>query len=137
MPNEINPGSLAPAALSPANILDGWTNVAGTLLTIPAGRTWIGVISITASLVNAAGAAAASARPTISTAGAGVIPAAGTILGCDLSVAISAAAANGNQDSNSVSQRLVVIAPAGNAVTLTTAASTSTTASFAATGELQ
>jgi hypothetical protein len=127
-------GQSIPAA---ANVLDGWLNAAGTLLTIPAGRTWIGTISIAATLVNAAGGAAAGARPTISTAGAGVVPAAGAVLGCDLSVAVSAAAANGNQDSNFVSQRLVVVAPGGNAVTLAAAASTSTTASFAATGELQ
>lgn len=82
---------------------------ATTLITIPAGRTWQGSVAAEAS------ATAAAASAVISTAGTGVVPAAGNLLVVD---ALGAAGGLGDSNANNMAN-VYVSAPAGNAVTLT------------------
>lgn len=69
-----------------ANILNGCLSATGTLITIPANRTWAGWISLNAGLSIAASGAAVSSRAGVSTVGSTVTPAAGVLLGVSLSV---------------------------------------------------
>lgn len=128
-------GSAVPAT---ANIVSGRATAdAATIITVPAGRTWKGTVSLTASLATAIGAAATAATPTVSIAGAGATPAAGAILGRPLNVAASAATAtNGSNVAGNADTELTVAAPAGNAVTLTLQLGGATAASATATGLL-
>ena len=125
---------VAPVA---GNVLDGYTPFGGVaLLTIPAGRTWAGTLSIEGSLRNAGGSAAIDAAAIISTTGDGVIPAAGPLLDLRLSVANSSAGSPGNQSVGQVIQPFTVFATGHGPVTLTTFASNLTQVSFAASGAL-
>lgn len=129
------------------NILDGFSSVAATqaattFLTIPAGREWQGVVSLNCAVgVAAATAAAGQATGIVSTAGAGVIPAAGSILRCDALAGANAAGGTvGSNDSTYVSTPLTVVAPAANAVQLqlaTTVAGTAGVVNVTAVGALQ
>lgn len=101
-PETTFPVSEAPPTAT--SILNGFLNrtataVATTVLTIPAGRTWVGQVSISGQ------SSAGNTFATVSTAGAGVIPPAGTQMRLAW-----------NASNNSLVQRMVVIAPAGNAV---------------------
>lgn len=114
---------------SAANVLDGFLNFAATaaatnVIVIPAGRTWVGTVSIQCAVQNAAAvAAAASAIGIVSVAGAGVAPVAGNYLRCDALVGANAAGGlTGDEGEASNSTPLVVIAPAGNAVQIQAAA---------------
>lgn len=96
------------------------TTAATTLITVPAGRTWVGHVgasvacALTAAVTNAGRASA-----VISTAGTGVTPAAGDVFGVDaLSGANAATGVVGNGSANSGSMPLTVAAPAGNSVTV-------------------
>ena len=93
-----------PAAVLPANILDGFLSGSGTLLTIPAGRQWQGAITI-AGYPNGA-----SQNATVVTAGSGVIPAAGAqVAGLPMTT---------SQWGSQTFPGIIVQAPAYNAVTL-------------------
>lgn len=112
-----------------ANILDGLVtfNASGgptLLITVPAGKTWVGTVSISTACQNAgANAALAQATGSVATAGAGVAPAAGTYLRATaLAGANVAAGTVGDSGDNFLSTPFVVVAPAGNAVTLTATA---------------
>jgi hypothetical protein len=96
------------------------TTGATTVITVPAGRTWSGWVSLSVTVANAgANAVAAAATGTLTTAGAGVTPAAGTYLRCDAFAGANVAAGTvGDQDASTVSMPFVVAAPAGNPVTL-------------------
>lgn len=130
-----------------ANILNGFqtftaTTAATTLITVPAGRTWIGEIGSAVTVgIAAASATAGQARAVIATAGAGVTPSAGTQLAVEARTgANSATGTVGSQAANTARARLVVIAPAGNAVTVTVASTNAGTNSVVdawAIGELQ
>ena len=109
--------SVVPDLIATADILDGFSTVmaAGTttLITIPAGRTWVGVVGLSAAITNnAAATSAASVGAQITTAnGTGVVtPAAGTYARIDAAAGQNAAGGTvGTQGSNSVAgQRLVV-----------------------------
>lgn len=108
-------------------ILDGSvtasnTVAAQTLLTIPAGRTWMGNISLSAS---ATAATAGLYKATVNTAGSNAIPAAAiNILTAHMSL-VGASPAGLATFSDYVND-VVVVAPAGNAVTLTVTNSTAT-----------
>jgi hypothetical protein len=121
----------------PGNSLDGYTQFGGaTLLTIPAGRTWVGTLTIEGSLRNAGGSAAIDAAAIISTEGEGAIPAAGPILDLRVSVANSVGGAGGNQSFGNISQPFTIFATGHAPVTLITFASKFTQASFIASGAL-
>ena len=143
-------GTVATSSATPiaANVLDGVftasSATSATLITVPAGRTWIGQLTINVTCsVTAAASTAGSATGTISTTGIGVTPAAGIILQCDTKVgANSATGTVGNGSSNAIGPlRAVIIAPAGNSVTLSAASSNMSGAvaivNASAIGELQ
>lgn len=121
------PTVVAPTAA--ANILNGTqiftaTTGATTLITVPAGRTWVGSVIVSAVAQNAAAnAVLGEARATVSVAGAGAAPAAGTLfeLGA-LAGANVAAGLVGSQGANSGTVSAIIVAPAGNAVTMQAAA---------------
>lgn len=108
-----------------ANVLSGFqtfaaTTAATTVITIPAGRTWRGTVSISVACQNAgANAATAQATGLVTTAGAGVIPAAGSYFRCDaLAGANVAAGTVGDSGDNFLSSPFTVVAPAANPVTI-------------------
>ena len=114
-----------PAIPAAANVLDGFnttnaTQAATTLITVPAGRTWVGTVTINCTaFANAASAVGATGTGIISTAGAGVTPVAGNYLRCDASVGGNAAGGTvGDGDANNTTSPMVVAAPAGNSVTI-------------------
>ena len=100
-----------------ADILSGQvthtaTTAAATVITIPAGRTWIGQIIVSCAVSNAAAlATAGEARGTVSTAGTGVFPAAGTLFEVEcLAGANAVAGLTGTQAANSGSAATVIVA---------------------------
>ncbi len=111
----------APAILA-ANVTDGRqsftaTTGATTLITIPAGRTWIGTIGASCSCAEAAaGAVAAQATATFTTVGGTATPAAGTYFVVQAQAGANVAAGLvGTQDSTFGSTRFVVVAGASSA----------------------
>lgn len=117
-----------PAPLA-ADILNGYLNFtsttgATTLLTVPAGRTWIGHIGASvACRLSAASTANGRATATFTTAGTGVTPAAGTVLVIDSMAGTNAATGTvGTQGSNFGRIPFAIVAPAGNSVTIAVAA---------------
>lgn len=109
-------GQISVGAVSATN-----TAAAQTLLTIPAGRTWVGSIALAGTNSAAAGATAIA---TIATAGTNVIPAAGPLLKVHCSTVGTTA---GLASQNNAISDVVVVAPAANSVTLTLTNSTATT----------
>lgn len=119
----------APAA---TDVLAGFlshaaTTAAAALITVPAGRTWTGTISVAAAASTAAGVAAAGqARAVVTTAGVGAIPA-GTLMAAEArSAANAATGTSGDSNSTALSVPVVVVAPAGNAVTVQVASTITT-----------
>lgn len=141
-----NPGG-RPTTPGGADILDGLqtfaaTTAATTVITVPAGRTWVGTIAISCACSNAgANAVAAVATGVVSTAGAGVIPAAGSYLRCDAQAGANVAAGTvGDSGDNFLSSPFQVVAPVGNAVQVQATATIAGTAgqvSVSAIGALQ
>lgn len=135
------------AVIAAANILDGTqtftsTTAATTIITVPAGRIWIGSVVVSCAAQNAAAnAVVGEARGTISIAGTGATPAAGTLFEVECLVGANAVAGTvGGGTANRGIVRAVVIAPAGNAVTIQLAATITGTGgrvSASAIGELQ
>lgn len=123
------------AARDPANILAGNATTSGTIITIPAGRTWAGWVSLNASLMVAASGAQVSSRPTVSIAGAGATPAAGVIFGVWVSVPAQGTGTTGQVTANDRTF-LVVAAGAGAAATLTLQPNSASAASATASGVL-
>lgn len=128
----------APFAPDPANILAGLATAnAGTIITIPAGRIWSGMVTITGSiLVAPASVNAISASARVSTSGTGVIPAAGDYVRLDLASAGSALSSVGTGANSSISAPLIVAAPSGNSVTLVLNVTNTNTQSASASGIL-
>jgi|SRR5579859_38729 len=115
-----------PQPIYSANLLDAFSSVtttqaATTLLTVPAGRTWVGVITLQCACGEAAaGAVAAQATGIVATAGTNVTPAAGNYLRCTAYAGANAASGLvGDSGSGFAQTHFVVIAPAANSVTLT------------------
>jgi hypothetical protein len=101
------------------------TTPATTVITVPAGRTWRGSVSLTCAVTNqAAATGTANALGVVTTAGVGVTPAAGTYVSCEARAGGNAATGTvGSQGNDSLTvPEMVVVAPAGNAVTLAVAA---------------
>ncbi len=118
------------------------TNAAATIVTVAAGRTWVGVVSISCDVgIAAASPTAGQALGVVTTAGTGVVPAAGTYLACEARAGANAATGTvGAQGANSNSIPMTVVAPAGNAVTIqgtTTIAGTAGRVDYAAFGVMQ
>jgi hypothetical protein len=134
------------AETAAADILDGiqQLNASGgpiTLITIPAGRTWVGTIAIQVTCENdAAVATLGSVGASIATAGAGVTPAATNLLTVTAYAGKNAAGGTvGTSGSAQGSIEVTVIAPAGNSVTLTVLAAVAASnaiANFSAVGAL-
>src|SRR5579863_7431590 len=112
---------------SPSQILSGSataanTAAAQTILTVPAGRTWSGSITIAATNTASSGT---TATAQINTAGTGAIPANAVNLlkvHCSTVGTVVGLASQNNQVGD-----VTVAAPIGNAVTLTLTNSTATT----------
>lgn len=109
-----------------ANILTGYQTLAAsggptTIITIPAGRTWQGVIGVSCSCAeDAAGAVRAQALGVIAFAGAGATPAAGNYMA--VQAICGANAATGLVGDDATNQQVLpftIAAPAANAVTVT------------------
>lgn len=96
------------------------TTGATTFLTIAAGRTWVGEVGVVCDVsVAATNTAAGQALGVITTAGAGVTPAAGTVLSSEARAGANAATGTvGSQGAVAIRLPLTVVAPVGNAVTL-------------------
>ena len=94
---------------------------ATTVITVPAGRTWVGAVALACDVALAAAVVTTGrAFAQVTTAGTGVTPAAGTYLSCEARAGANAATGTvGSQESTSlVVPDFYVAAPAGNAVTL-------------------
>jgi hypothetical protein len=126
--------SLSPQNVQAANILVGCVSTATTIITIPAGRTWKGRISLNATATVAASGAAISSRATVSTAGATVTPAAGVVLGVYVSVPAQLSTTTG-QVANSDQTDITVVAGT-SAATLTLQINSASAASATASGVL-
>jgi hypothetical protein len=111
-----------------ANILAGrqtFTSTTGatTIITIPAGRTWIGHVGASVSAAEvAAGTAQPQATATFTTVGTGVTPTAGTYLVIDArSGANAATGVVGDGITNFGDTVWIVAAPLANTVTIAVA----------------
>lgn len=118
----------APQRPTAADIVTGYlqhtaTTGAATLLTVAAGRTWVGTVTVSvAGSKAAANTGNGLVSALIATAGTGVAPAAATVLAVSARVGANAATGTvGTQGANFGSMRMTIVAPAGNAVTLTLA----------------
>lgn len=135
------------AAIAAANVLDGFqsfaaTTAATTVIQVPQGRTWIGYVTVSCACAeNAAGLVNAQATAVLSVAGAGATPAAGNIMEVDAMTGQNSAAGTvGAQGQATATVRMVLIAPAGNAIQLqlaSTQAGSLSKVSASAFGELQ
>lgn len=116
------------------------TTAAADFLTVAAGETWRGCVTITCDVgIAAASTTAGQALGVVTTAGTGVTPSASTVLSCEARCGANAATGTvGSQAANSVTiNDFVLIAPVGNAVTLqgaTTIAGTAGRVSYSANG---
>lgn len=137
----------APNYTPPANILadqidSNATIAATTLITIPAGRTWKGMISANIALSKAAAATGnGSGSIDITISGAGATPAAGRIMYVTTKVGANAATGTvGTQSSTSSEQEFCIAAPSGNSVAvqvaMTITSATGAEGSVTAAGEL-
>lgn len=108
-----------------ANVLDGFLSLTGgaaatTFLTVPAGRTWVGTVSIsTDNMVAPTSTAAGFVLGIVSILGAGATPPAGTIfqVGCRCGPNTATGTVS-SQAANTGSIPLQITAPAGNSVAL-------------------
>ncbi len=140
-------GKVTAQSASAGNVLDGYmsftaTTAATNVLVVPAGRTWVGQIAVSCACAeNAGDTVMARATATISVAGTGATPPAGTILACDaLAGANAAGGLTGTSGANNATLPLTLIAPAGNSVSIqaaTTQAGDLTVVRVAASGALQ
>lgn len=136
-----NPLTTSAVAVAPAaaNVVAGRATVdAATIITIPAGRTWKGSVSLSGALGTAPAVAGATATPTVSIAGVGAVPAAGAIVGLALRTGggVATGTVGTNAEAATTIPEVTVIAPAGNAVTLTLQLGGATAASASAIGVL-
>ena len=106
------------------------TTAATTVIVVPAGQTWSGVVTVNcATTVAAAAVVAGQATGIISTAGAGVVPAAGNYFRVDALAGANAAGGTvGSDAANTGTITLTVTAPAANPVQVQAAATIAGTA---------
>jgi hypothetical protein len=108
------------------------TTGATTLITVPAGKTWVGTIGASVDCaVAAASSTAGQATATFTTAGTNVTPAAGTYFVVEARAGANAATgAVGSSEANFGSVPFYVVAPAGNSVTIQVASTNAGTNSL-------
>ena len=129
--------TLPPFIPDPSNILCGLATASGgTLITVPAGKTWQGTVTMTASVVVAAAGSALNASARVSTLGVGAQPPPGDYIRIDLGAPAGAAAVAGTADSGMVSSPMLLAAPAGNSVSLVLNTTGTTAQSASAVGVL-
>lgn len=116
------------------------TQAATTIITIPAGTTWVGEVSISASSSTVAGSATAGqALGVVTTTGAGTTPAAGQVMDCEARNGANAATGTvGSQGNNSCRLTMAVNCASGTCTIAgaTTQAGTASRVSFSATGRI-
>lgn len=91
-----------------SEILNGSRTTTGTLLTIPAGKWFTGNLQLTAAV-----AAVGTSAPTVTTAGTGVAPVAGSVIARLNVTGLLASAAADSMDTE-----ILILAPSENDVTL-------------------
>ena len=126
----------APQRPTAGDILDGYqtftsTTSATTLITVTAGRTWVGTIGVNVACQEvAAGTATCQARGVITTSGTNVTPAAGTYLACEAKAGANAASGLvGDGSANYCAIPFTIVAPVGNTVLIQVATTNAGTAS--------
>jgi hypothetical protein len=115
--------SVFQAAPASANILVGHvahtaTTAAATIITIGAGKTWVGTITVTANVYNTAvtGTTAGQAQGLIATTGANTVPAPATVVSCEARVGANTATIGGGVgDAVTVTVPMVVTTGASGA----------------------
>lgn len=119
-----NPLQVSTAAPVAANILNGRqaftaTTAATTLVTVPAGRTWVGRIGASVACTTGPTATTAGqASAVFSVAGAGATPTGNQFAVDAMTAGNQATGGPGTANSNFGQALLTVIAPAGNTVTI-------------------
>jgi|SRR5882757_3421686 len=88
------------------------TTNGGTILTIPAGTSWKGTVTLSATVQIGSGGAAVMASARVSIAGAGAMPPAGDYLRVDLQAPASILGAIGTGDSGSMMSDMFITAGA-------------------------
>lgn len=137
MAPNVAPWTLPPFTPDTSQILCGLATAnGGTIITVPAGRFWSGMVTISACALVASAGAAVSASARVSTAGTGVIPSAGDYVRLDIAAPASIAAAIGTNGEGTITAPMMVAAPSGNAVTLVLNTTNVNTASASACGLL-
>lgn len=115
------------------------TQAATTIITIPVG-TWVGQVSISASVgIAAASSTAGQALGIVTTTGAGVTPTAGQVLECEARAGANAATGTGGSSGNNSCTIDMTINCASGVCTLagaTTQAGTASRVSFSAAGRM-
>jgi hypothetical protein len=133
--------SIAPPVV--ANVLDGNGTLTTqpsttTLITVPAGRTWIGQVTVSLAGQNPPVTATGSQGAAVSTSGAGGAPGSGTVAArVDIELAATVTGALSGEQANAAvaGQRLVIVAGATPvSVQLQTFATTGVVTSFVAAG---
>lgn len=97
------------------------TTNGGTIITVDAGKTWRGSITLSTSLSASIGLASKQATPTVTVQGTDADPTSGTVVaGVSVTTpAVSLLSLLGVTSNANINQSSVIIkAPAGNAVTL-------------------
>lgn len=97
-----------PARPSASEIIANTVSATGTLVTIPAGKWFVGSITISAAV-----AAAGTSSPVVTVNGVNAAPATGTVIARVDAIGLATGVA-----SNSAQASVLVKAPTGNAITL-------------------
>lgn len=137
---------VTPVSPASGNILDGYqsftsTTGATTLITITAGKTWIGQLAASVGCDEAAaGAVECKALAAFTTAGANISPAAGTYFGCQAAAGANAATGVvGSENSNFCTSPFTAICASGTCTiqVTTTQAGTNSRVDASAIGTMQ
>lgn len=104
---------------APSHVACGMTAVnGGTVLTVPAGRIWIGVVTLAVAAVVATAGGAVNANARLSVVGANASPPAGDYMRVDANAPASVLGAVGTAENAFGSTVMVIAAPPENPVTL-------------------
>lgn len=112
------------------------TTNGGTIITIPAGRSWRGHVTLSATVAVAPGGAAVVASARVSVVGANSTPPAGDYLRVDLQAPASVLGAVGTGGSGTNGAPMFVTAPDANSVDLVLNTTNTTMQSASANGTL-
>lgn len=133
-------GAPAAAAILAASQSYTATQAATTIITIPAGNTWVGEVSINADVaIAAASATAGQALGIVTTTGAGTTPAAGQVMDCEARAGANAATGTVGSSAANACRLTMIVNCASGTCTLagaTTQAGTASRVSFSAAGRI-